>query len=496
MVVSIVMGQKSSHSVSDEPVLDIYIIFRAILWACLWAVPFALIVAAGTWYYVSKQDPVYRATASVLIEIPEVSGLRGATGDSVPDASLRLSAEAINSKVQLIRSRDLARAVINRMGLVDVSEFRPEPSDESKPQRIEDTVLEKFQEKLAVYPIETSRVIYVEFESKDPVLAAAVANGVLEEFLKIERVARQTATSQARVWLENEISTLRKRVVEAETSAEQFRSRAGLFATASNTTLPQQQLATLSQSVADARTRQSLAESALMGLQRVFEQANGNVERLLSSPAIANQSLIQALRQSRATLEAQIADLSAKLLPRHPRMRSLLDQRSVLDRQIANEARSILTGLQQEADRAKQEVAQFSQLLSTQKLESGTAQQNEVELRALEREARAERELLETLLAQYRTLLAREGSGGQPAEARMIETADAPLEPSGPRLMILVAAATLAALLLSIGFVVLRELLSGRALGIHQGVGEVTAQPDGRRNRYEDRKEDSRPLAA
>ena len=177
-------------------------------------------------------------------------------------------------------------------------------------------------------------------------------------------------------------------------------------------------------------------------------------------------------------------------------MRSLLDQRSVLDRQIANEARSILTGLQQEADRAKQEVAQFSQLLSTQKLESGTAQQNEVELRALEREARAERELLETLLAQYRTLLAREGSGGQPAEARMIETADAPLEPSGPRLMILVAAATLAALLLSIGFVVLRELLSGRALGIHQGVGEVTAQPDGRRNRYEDRKEDSRPLAA
>lgn len=498
------MGQKNSHSVADEPVLDIYIIFRAILRACLWAVPIALIVAAATWYFVSKQDPVYRATASVLIEIPEISGLQSVSDNSGPDASLRLSAEAINSKVQLIRSRDLARAVVKRMGLADVAEFRPEPDSglfgapgsEPDPQRIQDAVLEEFQDRLAVYPIEASRVIFVEFESRDPVLAAAVANAVIAEFLRTEQLARQTATTQARAWLENEISVLRKRVVEAETSAEQFRSRAGLFATASNTTLPQQQLATLSQSLADARARQSLAESAMKGLQRVVEQANGNVERLLSSPVIAGQPLIQSLRQSRATLEAQIADLSANLLPRHPRMRALLDQRTVLDRQIAREARSVLTGLQQEADRAQQEVAEFSRLLSSQKLESGTAQQNEVELRALEREARAERELLETLLAQYRTLLAREGSGGQPAEARMIETADAPLEPSGPRLIILVAAAAVAALLLSLGIVVLRELLSGRALGIEQDTSETSSRPDSRRNRYEDRKEERRKMAA
>lgn len=501
------MSQKSDRSGSDEPVLNIYILLRAILWACLWAVPLALLVAAGTFYYLSKQDPVYRATASVLIEIPEVSGIQSGTDGAAPDASLRLSAEAINSKVQLIRSRDLARSVVNRMGLADVPEFRPDPDgdggllsflDKTEPrlERTVDYVLNEFHDRITVYPIDVSRVIFVEFESRDPVLAAAVANEVIEEFLRTERGAKQTATSKARLWLENEISTLRNKVVAAETSAEQFRSRAGLFATATDTTLPQQQLASLSQSLVDARAREGQSLSALKGLERVVEQANGNVEKLLTSPTIANQPLIQALRQSRATLEAQIADLSADLLPRHPRLRALIDQRSKLDQQIAREARTVLTGLQQEADRAQQEVVELGQLLTAQKLETGTAQQNEVELRALEREARAERELLETLLAQYRTLLAREGSGGQPAEARMIETASPPLEPSGPKPIMLVSGAALVALLLSLGIIVLRELLSGRALGVPQGKPDVVPAEQKTRRRYEDTRPPTRKMAA
>lgn len=501
------MSQKSNRSAADEPVLDIYTLFRAILWACLWAVPFALLVAAVTFFYVSKQDPVYRATASVLIEIPEVSGIQAVPDSSGPDASLRLSAEAINSKVQLIRSADLARAVIDRMGLADVPEFLPDPNDDggllsfldsngSQPQRLEDVVLDAFNDRITVYPIDVSRVIFVEFESEDPVLAAAVANGVIEEFLRTELAAKQVATSEARLWLENEISTLRNKVVAAETSAEQFRSRAGLFATATDTTLPQQQLAALSQSLVDARARASQSQSALKGMERIVEAANGSVERLLTSPTIANQPLIQTLRQSRATLETQIADLSANLLPRHPRLRALIDQRSELDRQISREARSVLTGLQQEADRAQQEVTELRQLLSTQKLETGTAQQSEVELRALEREARAERELLETLLAQYRTLLTREGSGGQPAEARMIETASPPLEPTGPRALLLIVAAAMVSLLLCLGVIVLRELLSGRALGVPQAKPEVLLREKKPQRIVRERRPPTRKMAA
>lgn len=505
------MSQKIKNGVPEEPALDIYAIIRAIVRGSVWAVPIAILVAVATWYVVSNQDPVYRASASVLIDVPETSNLRGATEVNGPDVSLRLSQEAINSKVQVIRSRDLSRAVVRRMGLEDVAELQPEPkknilgqiTEPLDPSRKLDGVLANFDDKLTVYPVDASRVIVVDFESSDPDLAASVANGVVEEFLIAEQDAKQNSTREARSWLEAEISMLRQRVIEAESSAEQFRSRMGLFATTTDTTLPQQQLSSLSQTLSDARARESVAKSAFDGFKRLYDRAGGNVDLLLSSPAIANSALIQSLRQARGQLEAQIADLSADLLPKHPRLRALVVQRQELDRQIANEARSVLTALQQDSDRAAEEVSQLQQLMSAQKLETGNAQQNEVELRAFEREARAERELLETLLAQYRTLLAREGAGGLPPEARFIARADSPLEPSGPRVAILVIAAALASLLLCFGFVVLRELLSGRALGIHED-----DQPDQEpeyvmedletriRNRIEDEKLASRPLAA
>lgn len=506
------MSQNNKNVGLEEPAIDIYAIVRALTRACIWAVPIAGLVAAGTWYKVSNEDPVYLASASLLIDVPEISNLRGASDVSGPDVSLRLSQEAINSKVQVIRSRDLGRAVVKRMGLADVPELQPEPktnllgqiTEEVDPSRFLDGVLANFDEKLVVYPVDTSRVIVVDFESKDPSLAAAVANGVVEEFLIIEQDAKQKSTREARAWLEAEISLLRQRVIDAETSAEQFRSRMGLFATATDTTLPQQQLSALSQTLSDARARESVAKSAFDGFKRLFDSAGGNVDLLLSSQAMASSSLVQSLRQARGQLEAQIADLSADLLPRHPRLRALVVQRQELDRQIATEARAVLTGLEQDATRTSEEVAQLQQLLSAQKLETGNAQQSEVELRAFEREARAERELLETLLAQYRTLLAREGAGGLPAEARFIARADAPLEPSGPRVMILVLAAGLASLLLCLGFVVLRELLSGRALGIKEEPALAKEEPEDVvedletriRKRLEDEKLASQPLAA
>lgn len=506
------MSQKIKNAGFEEPALDIYAIVRAIARGCIWAIPVAGLVAAGAWYKVSNEDPVYLASASVLIEVPETSNLRGASESAGPDVSLRLSQEAINSKVQIIRSRNVSRAVVNRMGLADVPELQPEPkknifgqiTEEVDPSRHLDGVLAKFDDNLVVYAVDASRVIVVDFESSDPALAASVANGVVEEFLTVEQNAKQESARDARAWLETEIALLRQKVVAAESSAEQFRSRMGLFATAGDTTLPQQQLSALSQTLSDARARESVAKSVYDGFKRLFDRAGGNVDQLLSSPTIANSSLIQSLRQSRGQLEAQIADLSADLLPRHPRLRALVVQRQELDRQIGAEARAVLTRLQQDAVRASEEVTQLQKLLSAQKLESGNAQQNEVELRAFEREARAERELLETLLAQYRTLLAREGVGGLPAEARFIARADAPLEPSGPRIMILVLAAGLASLLLCLGFVVLRELLSGRALGIQEAPilkredleSEVEDLESRIRKRMEDEKLASQPLAA
>ena len=78
----------------------------------------------------------------------------------------------------------------------------------------------------------------------------------------------------------------------------------------------------------------------------------------------------------------------------------------------------------------------------------------------LERDAKAQRDLLESYLAKYREAAARETSNSEPADARVISRATVSNIPAYPKKLPTVVIATLATLVLSAGWVVTRELLS------------------------------------
>ncbi|HEY0354128.1 MAG TPA: lipopolysaccharide biosynthesis protein, partial [Enterovirga sp.] len=95
----------------------------------------------------------------------------------------------------------------------------------------------------------------------------------------------------------------------------------------------------------------------------------------------------------------------------------------------------------------------------SQKQVVSQANEQEVQLRALEREARTQREQLESYLTRFREATARDSGNAVPPDARIVSRAVAPQIPSFPKKGPTVALATFAALLLSLGTIVTRELL-------------------------------------
>jgi len=85
----------------------------------------------------------------------------------------------------------------------------------------------------------------------------------------------------------------------------------------------------------------------------------------------------------------------------------------------------------------------------------------DVELRALEREAKAERDLLESYLAKYRETAARDNLAGAPAEAHVISRAAISNTPYFPRKAPIVLIATFATFVVVAGLITTRELLIG-----------------------------------
>src|SRR5690606_3700429 len=151
-------------------------------------------------------------------------------------------------------------------------------------------------------------------------------------------------------------------------------------------------------------------------------------------------------------------------LPNHPRIKALNSQLEDLAVQIRAEAQKVLDGLDTEAQTARFRERELVADLNKLKAESARAGEEQVELRALEREATAQRQLLESYLTRYREASSRREHNYLPADARVFSRALVPAEPYFPKVLPMTLAAFAASLLLSAIFVLLRELFSGRAM--------------------------------
>ena len=436
----------------------------------LWAkktkiIGFTLIVTALAFVVVNMITPRYRSETRILLEAKENVFLR-AEADKVADRTV-VDPESVTSQTQVILSRDLAREVIRKEGLKENPEFNSsggilktlmgliglgrDPSDLSADER----TLEAFYARLNVFAVDKSRVISVSFSSADPDVAANVANTIAATYLTLQQTAKQQQTRDASQWLAGEIATLRQKVSEAESNVERYRTQSNLYGGANNTSLPTQQLTEINSQIATVRGQKADLETRARQLREMLRSG-----RSVDASDVANSETIRRLTEQRVTLRAQIAEQSTTLLGQHPRMRELNAQAGELDRQIRAEGERLVRQLENDAkvsgDRLTQLTASLDQV---KKLASATNEQD-VQLRAIEREAKAQRELLESYLAKYREAIARDNINAAPAEARVISRASPAIVPDYPKKMPIVLIAAFAAFTLSAGFVATGELLA------------------------------------
>jgi polysaccharide biosynthesis transport protein len=461
-------------SVLDRPAaafesgdLDMRALGQALLRNKNWVIIPTLIAAALSIVAVNLVTPRYKSEARILIDGRENIFLRP-NGERNEERTA-LDAEAVTSQVQLLLSRDLAREVIKKNKLAERPEFDPvlrgflpvksllalfgigrDPFSLTPEERVLDAYFERF----TAYAVDKSRVVVIEFQSIDPDLAARVANSIAESYLVLQQGARQEQAKSASQWLSGEIDNLRKKVADAESRAEDFRSKSSLFVGTNNTTLSNQQLGELNTQLNNARALKSDAESKARLIREMVQSG-----KPIESSEILNSELIRRLAEQRVTLRAQLAEQSSTLLDGHPRIKELKAQLADLDRQLREEASKLSRSLDNDARIAGGRVEGLSASLEQLKKQATSTNGQDVELRALEREAKAQRDLLESYLAKYREANTRENIDAAPADGRIISRATVSNTPAYPKKLPIVLIATLATLMLSAGAIVTGELL-------------------------------------
>jgi uncharacterized protein involved in exopolysaccharide biosynthesis/Mrp family chromosome partitioning ATPase len=459
--------------VADKPVtapmgdLDFVAIGQALARKRNWIIIPTVLAAVLSITVVNMITPRYRSEVRILIDGRENVFLRP-NGERNDDRNA-LDAEAVTSQVQLLLSRDLAREVIKKNRLAELSEFDPVLRGFSPLKSLlaligigrdpisltpEERVLDAYYERFTAYAVDKSRVVVIEFQSRDPDLAARVANSIADGYLVLQQGARRDQARSAGQWLAGEIENLRKKVADAESRVEDFRSGSSLFVGTNNTTLSNQQMGELNTQLNNARALKSDAESKARLIREMLQTG-----KPIEASEVLNSELIRRLSEQRVTLRAQLAEQSSTLLDNHPRIKELKAQLADLDRQIRDEASKLSRSLDNDARIASGRVEGLSANLDQLKKQASSANGQDVQLRALDREAKAQRDLLESYLAKYREATTRENIEAAPADGRIISRASVSNSPAYPKKLPIVLIATLATLMLSTGLTVTGELL-------------------------------------
>ncbi|WP_372617768.1 polysaccharide biosynthesis tyrosine autokinase [Falsiroseomonas sp.] len=430
---------------------------RAVLVVCALLFPLVAFIAA------KNMTPRYTASTTVMFEPTDYSAreLQSILRDeSTTDAVLA-------SQVEIIRSLAVAGRIVERFGLTERPEFAwwlrdrdradgpafrlrtrladaaaqvsPDLAELIAPEPIADVpphdsaviqAAEAVLGRLDVQVVRNSRVLRIQFTSRDPQLAAAAANLAAELYISDQLDAKFDAVRRANEWLDGRITALRREVSRNEEQIAAIRSQTGLR-TGVNAGLQTEQISRITQDLVEARNQLAGAEARL-GAARGGAGAT-------DLTALGSANLV-AQRTARDEAQRELNRLQATLGSGHPDVRAAAGRLAAAQRAVAAETTRVVSALDAEARTARARVASLETSLREQEARLNQNQGAEIRLNALERETEASRSLLRAVLERSQSTVSQ--TAIEKADARVLSSATVPGTPSFPKPMLFVVAAT------------------------------------------------------
>jgi polysaccharide biosynthesis transport protein len=416
-----------------------------------------------------------RYTATGVIQLEKSSsdslGLDSLMGAASEGASDALSVNIdLQTQASILESEALALKVIKDLNLEQNEDFKPHfnpigwamglvsPKGPSDPPHasLEDSpvrrarVAKAFSKSLKVKVTAGTRLLEVNFTNRDPKVAAAVVNHLVQALIDYTFQTKFIATNQVSQWLEGQLGDLRKQSEELQSRVVALQQGSGIFGVGG--TDPQgkpviyspildrlqQSTAQLSQAQMNRVLKGSVAEVAKTGNAELISQLSGTSMASGSGQGVMNSlALIQNLRLQEATLQAQIDQDASQFGAAYPK---LIEERASLK----GVQRSLQEEIKRTADRSENDfkialkaeqgarAAYESDRLAAEKLNDKS-----IEYAILSKEADQSQELYQDLLKRLKEAGILEGLHS--SNVTVVDQASAPARPSKPQVPLYLA---------------------------------------------------------
>ena len=444
------------------------------------------IIAITVAIHTFTATPIYEATTRLIIdkENPNVVSIQEVMAI---DAS---GTDYYQTQYKIIESRTVARQVIRRLHLEESEEFFPKPkndflsslkrsvqetitfwkdsiasllktqkedvtSDTSEGYEPDSSLVSAFIHRITVNPIRNSRLVDVNFQAKDPVLATKIVNTLASAYINQNLETKLSAVQDAVRWLHNRIEDERKMVEKAEQALLRYKEKHHIITDFSSDTekITAQKLAQLNAKVVEAESKRVEAETRYkqaMAMQRTPDM-------LGSIPEVLNNELIRHIKTMEVELYKRMSELSKKYGQKHPQMVAIGSELKTLQKRKTQEVNRVIGSLKNEYMVALAKENALKAALSKQKKESLELNQKAIQYSVLQREAESARHMYELLIKRFKetTLTADMRTGN----IRIIDRAEVPKYPVKPKKKLNILLAIIVGLVTGVGLAFFFEYL-------------------------------------
>jgi len=446
-----------------------------------------LLVGLIATLYAYSLPPIYRATATLMVE---GSRTKGVTMDDLYVAYNGSTRDYYLTQFEIIKSREFAERLVRVMGLSKHPEFDPNkapkpwysalvpgfgtstpdaPAAPASAVETEDRVVNDVMARTSLQPVCNTQLVKVSYDSGDPELAARIPNTLATIYIVADLESRAEATRRSTQFLAKQSEDLRTKLVESERALQQYREREKIVeAKGVSLAGASRQLEDLSSSLVEARRKRADLEAA-------YEQVNAArqgkaTESLDTLPVVLRHPLVQRAKDVEAEAERRFSDASKRYGPDHPRMVAAQSELRVAQENLKRQVNTAAQGLAKDYELARANELSIERALGRSKGDIQAYNRKEFELQSLERDVASNRQILEAFM--QRSKEARAGDLQSPI-GRIVDEARPPKGPYGPNKRMIVGLWALAALLAGVSLALLIERLNNKVKSSHEAEAKL-----------------------
>jgi succinoglycan biosynthesis transport protein ExoP len=436
--------------------------------------------------------PRYSARSLLILNLP---GQSASTEDGTGDPGSGRDAPIIATQIQILQSTALADQVVRALDLTHDPEFNPTLRPPSgigpfltrswqngsrwviarldpgrklpalpKPAPVPPEIVAQITaavmgQHLAIENDGKSFVVSVTCSSAHPDTAAKIVNTLIALYFKDQVSAKDQQAQGVSQWLDGKLVDLRQKQIEASKAVQQYREKSMINdvpAGGTSSPLSSLEIINLSQTMLAAQAASASAESEMQNATALGEDGGGSVSST-SSP-VAQE--VRDLRDQLHTLERRRAEYTTQYGPHHPLMLAvesdIASTRTALAEAQGRVSGALATQVLIDRNRQASLTASMKKLQDEYHRNSRSA----VELSALQSEADAARNVLQTFMVEALKASARVET--QVSDVRVLAPAETPHLPSFPNPTLLNGLAVIVGTMLAlIGVIIMESLDKG-----------------------------------